>query len=66
MLCAWCTPTEQLGEGSHGICPKCETRLDAERQARKERKQRDQLLHSRTPGKGFSCVLYVHDVPSCT
>lgn len=27
LVCAWHTPKEQLGEGSHGICRKCANQL---------------------------------------
>lgn len=57
--CAWCTPTEELGEGTHGICPMCEARFDRERQERKEKKriESNRLLHSGIAGTGVSDIL---------
>lgn len=36
LVCAWHTPKEQLGEGSHGICRECADRVLREQKAKKE------------------------------
>lgn len=63
--CAWCTPSDELGEGTHTICPACEAKFEHARQARKEQRA-NKLLHRGTTGTGVPDILHVSRLPTCS